>query len=251
MKTVINFLLLLVFMGFAMPYQSDAQIIKKSKNLLNKARGVLIDEAEKKAGEDQTKDEQTSSEDPSAPGQKNKGKKLSPPDVIQHLTNARPSLDSKNYSSARFDIQQALVGIELQLGQKVLDEMPKDVNGMTCDPEADELTSQGMGFVGLVIGREYANNDRNMRASIINNSVMASMYGSALTTSNSEYKAVNVQGHRGAIHFDGDNKYELGVPLGQATLFMLDCSDFTDENEVLSAAGKFNLQQMMTILGEQ
>ncbi len=256
MKTVMNFILLLVLLGICMPSQSHAQIVKKSRTLLNKAKDILTDEAEKDVKEGQTNEGQTSPENQpnSSPG--TKGKKLSPPDVPKHLTDARPYLEAKNFSAARFEIQQALLGVELQLGQKVLDDMPKDVNGMAYEPDSDELSSQGMGFAGLVIGRQYSGKNRSMHAALVNNSLMITMYNSVLSSSNysssdGEYKAVNVQGKRGAIKFDGSNTYELGVPLGQNSLFMLNCSDFADENEVLAAAAKFNLQQMMTLLGEQ
>jgi hypothetical protein len=255
MKAILNFFLLIALLSTCIPTQSDAQIIRKPK-ILKKAQDILLNQAEDQMKKEQGNNEQTSEQGNAPTGQKTKGKKLSPPDVRQHLSNSRPYVDAKNYSSARFEIQQALVGVELQLGQKVLDDMPKEVNGMNYNPEEDELASQGAGFIGLAIGREYSGKDRTLHAAIVNNSIMLNMYNSYLSSSNyatadGEYKAVNVQGQRGAIKFDGDNTYELGVPMGQNTLFMLNCTNFADENEVIAAANKFNLEQMKTTLGEQ
>jgi hypothetical protein len=230
----------------------EAQIkIRKPKVNLKKEGGKVLD---KVFGNDE---EETSSDESSTmSGNPQKGKKLTPPDVNEHLDNAVASLNNQQFSTTRYEIQQALLGIELEIGYEVLELLPKEVNGMAYEPENDQVVSNGAGFVGLAIGRDYPGNNKSLSAGVFNNSTLMAFYSGLLTNSNyssnqGDHKAVTVQGFRGAITFDGNSKYELGIPIGQETLFLLTCNGFADENEVLDAANRYPLEKIKDLLGEQ
>lgn len=247
--------LLLSFLILAFsPAPGHAQFDKlKRSKIFKKAKEILNDEADD-AVEEAIGVEEAEESDPSR--SQRKGKKLSPPKVNDHLSNAYASLDAREYSAIRYEIRQALLGVELELGQQVLDHLPTTVSGLQWEQDQDQLYSQGIGFVGLAIGRSYDDGDRELEASILNNSALYSMYNGYLTNANygsaeGEYKQVNIQGQRGALTFDGNNGYELGIPLGQESLFLLKCTNFPDEEAVTQAALEFDLEGIMEILGEQ
>ncbi|NJO01437.1 MAG: hypothetical protein HC880_06870 [Bacteroidia bacterium] len=190
---------------------------------------------------------------PSAPA---KGKKLTPPDVNQHLGSANSALQASQYSQSRYEIKQALMGVELEIGHEILKSLPTTVDGLNYQPENDQVYSSGAGFMGLVIGRDYGNNNKQCSAIISNNSLYVGAYGAFLGNSgysgqNGEAKSVMVQGNRAWITFDQDSTYELIVPIGQTTVFVLKCEGFADENTVTNAANAFDLTKIKALLGEQ
>jgi hypothetical protein len=252
MKALCKMLALLMVFSIATPTSSSAQIFQKLKK---KAKEMILGEDEK---------EESTVDTPSSPrnsnGKKVKGKKLAPPDVQTLLSNASTSLDAKNYSALRYEIKQAMVGVELEIGYQILESMPKaiDNGNMPYIENGDEVVSTGAGFIGLAIGRQYEDDVRNINARIVNNSTMLAFYNGFLTgsTYNSssnevEHKPVTIQGMKGAIHFNGDNKYELGVPLGQSSIFLLECYNCADENVLMSNANQFDLADFKVKLGEQ
>ena len=242
--------LLVIFLTLPAYQTTQAQILKKPRiSLKKKGKKILKDIL----GDDE--EEEVPTNDPKGPNRK--GKKLSPPDVDLHINNAEDALEAGNYSLARQEARQAILGVEIQLGNQVLEAMPTQVLNMDYRPNQDELYSTGAGFVGLIIARKYQGGDQYASASIVNNSTLMTFYTSALgqgtysQTQEEGTKPVVVQGMKGLLRFDGDNQYELGIPIGQVSLFMLECNNFEDEAEVLKAANEFDLATYKSILGEQ
>ena len=242
--------LLVFLMASPVFHTAEAQILKKPRiSLKKKGKKILRDIL----GEDEDEND-SSNNDPKGPNRK--GKKLSAPDVNLHMDNAEEALDAGNYSLAREEARQAILGVEIQLGNQILEEMPTHVQGMEYEKNQDELYSTGAGFIGLLIARQFEGGKKNFSAKIVNNSTLMTFYSGAIQGNYSQgdeegQKAVVVQGMKGIIRFDGDNHYELGVPLGQTSLFLLDCYNFEDETEVMGAANEFELAKYKSILGEQ
>jgi hypothetical protein len=185
-----------------------------------------------------------------------KGKELTPPDPSEHIDNAQSALSSSNFSISRSEIRQALMAVEVALGQELLKSLPETVNGMDYLPDEDEVASVGIGFVGLLLRRAYKDGSRKMYMTISNNQTLLNQYNliianGAYVDDDGSYKTVTVQGHQGAITFDGDNQYDLGVPLGQNTVFMLECINFSDESQVMNSANDFEMDTIMKKLGDQ
>ena len=61
----------------------------------------------------------------------------------------------RQYSAVRFELRQAMLWVELEIGYKVLEMLPETVDGIAFNPEEDQVVSSGIGFVGLVINRDY------------------------------------------------------------------------------------------------
>jgi len=182
-----------------------------------------------------------------------------PPDVKGNLSEAEKSYKSKSYGQARYAIQQAMLGVELEIGQKVLATMPESVSGLNKIAESDQVTSTGYGWAGLTIQREYAKDDQELRATVANNSAMmaaVNMYlasgGYAQTTNGQQnWKQTKVKGHRAIIEYDDSTGYKLSVPLGQSSLIMWEGVNFATEQALMAAAEAFDIDGIMKMLGEK
>lgn len=238
-----------LFMLSTYPNSAQAQF-KKLKDKMKKVGKKVI------GGDDEKDKSNPNSQSGSNQNGKMQGKKLTPPDVNENLDNANAAYSNKRYSDLRFAIKEAMRGIELEIGEKILGFLPTEVAGAKYIEAEDQIISTGIGFAGLVIGRQYEGNKKNIQAQIANNSLLLANYNTILTsgsyaTNDGEYKTIMVQGFRSALRFDGDNKYSLGVPIGQSTIFVLDLTNVADENEVKSIANNFDLQKIKETLGEQ
>lgn len=182
-----------------------------------------------------------------------------PPDVNQNLADAETSYKAGSYGEARYAVQQAMVGVELEIGRKVLESMPETVSGLPKVTENDQVTSTGYGWAGLTIHREYLKDDKQLTATVANNSVWMSavnMYmangGYAQTTNGEQnWKQTKVKGYKAIIEYDESSGYKLSVPLGQTSLLVWEGINFASEQEMMAAANAFDIDGIKKMLGEQ
>jgi len=179
-----------------------------------------------------------------------------PPDVLKSITEAESAFGSKSYGAARYSLQQAIVGIEMEMGDRVIESLPKKIDGIDYVKESDKVTSTGMAFVGLTIFREYYNDDKAVDITIANNSAMlsaANLYLSnpAYTAGQENMKSVNFQGFRGVLEFSEYDGYKLTVPIGQTSVAIVKLVNMANENEAIAAAGEFNLAEIQKLLGDK
>lgn len=182
-----------------------------------------------------------------------------PPDVKQNLTDADAAFKSANYGEARYAVQQAMLGVELEIGNKVLASLPESVSGLPKDASQDQVTSTGWGWAGLTIQRVYYNNDKEIKITIGNNSVWMSavnMYlangGYAQQTGGEQnWKQIKVKGHRAVIEYDDSSGYKLSLPLGQSSIIVWEGINFANEQEMVAAVNTFDIDGIKKMLGEQ
>jgi len=252
--------LLLVVFSCLGHFDCDAQLMKKLKQKAGK--GLL-----KEIGVDEKKDKPVAEEVPDnssnntnrANNTRGSGLKLAPPDVLANISDARSSLDSKSYSQVRFSIQEAMRGVELQIGEQVLASFPEDVSGLDYFDDQDQILTSGVGFAGLNIGRNYGADDQQLEVLINNNSVMVSSINAYMTnpaymqsgqSDGTEYKRTTVQGNKALIEYSDYSGYQLSVPLGQSTLFIMKFINFESEDTVMAASDEFDLSAIKSMLGE-
>jgi hypothetical protein len=195
------------------------------------------------------------------PGNKGGGGLIStPPDVKQNLSDAESAYKTGSYGEARYSVQQAMLGVELEIGQKVLKSLPESISGLKKDEQRDQVTSTGYGWAGLTIQREYVNGeDKLFRATVANNSAWMSAVNMYLansgyaqqTNGQQNWKQTKVKGHRAVIEYDESSGYKLSVPLGQTSIIVWDAVNFATEQEVMAAANTFDIDGLMKMLGEQ
>lgn len=253
-------------------FQADGQgFVNKLKQKADQAASKAL---EKKAKEKVGITDDTDNQSPDATGSPagetpqnrnrpaNKGGgglTATPPDVKQNLSDAETSYKAGSYGEARYAVQQAMLGVEMQIGEKVLESMPESVNGLGKVAEADQVTSSGYGWAGLTIHREYLKDDKQLTTTVANNAMMmtaVNMYlanGGYSQTTNGEqnWKQTKVKDHKAIIEYDDSSGYKLSVPLGQTSLIMWEGVNFASEQEMMAAANSFDIDGIKKMLGEK
>jgi len=183
-----------------------------------------------------------------------------PPDVNQNLADAEVAYKKNAYGEARYAVQQAMLGIEMEIGNKVLKSLPENINGLDKDPQADQVTSTGYGWAGLTIQRHYNDkNDKQLRVTVANNSVWMAGVNAYLanggyaqqTNGEQNWKQTKVKGYRAIIEYSDDSGYKLSVPLGQSSLIVYEAVNYANEQEVMKSAEALDIDGIKKMLGEQ
>ena len=183
-----------------------------------------------------------------------------PPDVKQNLADAESAYKKSSYGEARYSVQQAMLGVELEIGNKILKSLPESIAGLNKDAESDQVASAGWGWAGLTIQREYKDKkDKQLTVTIANNSVWMAGVNAYLTSggyaqqTNGEqnWKQTKVKGYRAIIEYNEGSGYKLSVPLGQSSIVVYEGINFASEPDMMKAAEAVDLDSIKKELGEQ
>lgn len=265
-----KFRLLLAGCAVVFAFSADGQgLMGKLKQKANQAAEKALEKKVKeKAGIDDDQSNNTndgsssngSNSDGSGPSNKGGGGLVStPPDVNENLADAEKAFASGSYGEARYAVQQAMLGVEMEIGKEVLESLPESVSGLPKVAESDQVTSTGFGWAGLTIKREYTNDDKQLTTIITNNSAWMSsvnMYlangGYSQTTGGQQnWKQTKVKGHKAIIEYDENSGYKLSVPIGQSSLIVWEAVNYASEGEMMEAANTFDIDGIKNMLGEQ
>jgi hypothetical protein len=247
---------MLMLCGMLVYKPSEAQLLKKIKDKVNQV-------ANKTTGNNDSQTSQTGSETGNSGKPTNKGgaglTNTPPPDVNQQMADAEKSYDANKYSDARYSIQQALVGVEIQLGRELLKSLPSDVNGLPKDTTQDKVVSTQWGWANMTIQRVYTDGkDKQLTTTIGNSGLYAGLlnvyFNSAYVQADANQqnvKQTKVKDYKAIITYDDSKGYTLIVPIGQSSMIAWECINFANENEVMDAAAKFDIDGIKKKLGEQ
>jgi hypothetical protein len=239
-------------------------LLKKIKNAANNAANTVINaQGSSSQQTPQGNNEGTSGQNNSG-GRNNPSNKggqglvTTPPNVNENLSSAESAFKNASYSEARYSVQQAMLGVEMEIGQKILKSLPESVSGLKKDDKADQVTSTGWGWVGLTIFREYEQGDKQFRVTIANNNAWmqaVNLYFNSsyaqTTGGEQKWKQTKVKGYRAIIEFDENSGYKLSVPLGQTSLVVFEGVNFTTEQEIMNAASSIDIDGIKKQLGEK
>lgn len=260
-------LLFLACCTFYFPVQ--AQLMKKLKDKANAVADKVIDKkiddkAEEVTGVSNSGGGNNSGS--SSAGSKNNprnkggaGLISTPPDVKENLAQAETSFSGAKYSEARYAVQQAMLGVELQIGQAILKSLPQAIGDLKYDAAADQVTSTGWGWAGLTIYREYGKDDKQLRFSVANNAVWMqaiNLYfnngGYAQSTGGQQnWKQTKIKGLRAVIEYSEGSGYKLSAPLGQTSLLIYEGVNYANEQEFMKAAEQIDVDNIKKQLGEK
>jgi hypothetical protein len=244
------------------------KIKQKAEQTAEKVADKKIDEATGVQGNNNNNNNNNNSSGTTSSGssQRNKasnkggeGLVSTPPDVKANLDGAESSFKNEKYNEARYAIQQAMLGVEMEIGKKILADLPESIDGLKKDPSLDQVTSTGWGWVGLTIKREYIDGDRELAFTISNNSAWMQAINLYLgntgymQTSGGEqkWKQTRIQDHKAVIEYDAGSGYKLSVPLGQTSLLVYEGINFKNEQEFIKAAEAISISQIKNQLGEK
>lgn len=256
---------------------AQAQVLNKLKNKGDQKAGEAIDKLF--SGKDKKKTDQNqgqtgttgqsgtsgnsggSSKSSGNPSNNGGGGLIStPPDVKQNLTDAETSYKAASYGEARYAVQQAMLGVELEIGNQILKSLPETISGLKKIDQDDQVTSTGSGWAGLTIQRKYNDDkEKQLTVTIANNAMWMSsvnMYfssgGYAQTNGGQQnWKQTKVKGNRAIIEYDENSGYKLSVPIGQSSLIVYEGINFTTEPELMKAAEAIDIDGVKKMLGEQ
>lgn len=183
-----------------------------------------------------------------------------PPDVNQNLTEAETSYKSNSYGEARYAIQQAMLGVEMEIGHEILKSLPETISNLNKDESADQVTNTGWGWLGLTISRRYTDGaDKELQLAVANNAVYMNainMYlgnaGYSQTTGGEQnWKQTKIKGYRAVIEYDDASGYKLTVPIGQTSMVLFEGINMGTEKDMMAAAEAVDIDSIKTMLGEQ
>ncbi len=260
MKKITLFTALLT-VGLLMQKDTSAQgLLKKLKDKTNDiAAEALGKKAAEAAGVDPSTNTSTTNKSGKPANKSGEGlKNTTPPNVSQQITEAETAQAAGNFSEARYSIQQALLGIELQMGKNILKSLPATVGGLPKDTLEDKVTSTQWGWNNLTIQRIYKKDNKQFTVTVGNNQ----MYGPLMniyfagnhTQSNGQtqdFKQVKVKGNKAVIKFDKNEGYTLLVQLGQAGLITFEGVNFATEQEMMTAVNTIDIDGIKKMLGEK
>lgn len=182
-----------------------------------------------------------------------------PPDVKENLTNAETAFKGSNYGETRYAIQQAMLGVELQIGTGILKSLPMAISGIKADSAQDQVTSTGWGWAGLTIQRVYVTGDKQLTFTIANNSMWMQAVNMFLanngyaqqTNGQQNWKQTRIKGYKAVIEYNDNTGYKLSVPLGQTSLLMYEGVNFASEQDFMNAANQIDIDGIKKALGEK
>jgi hypothetical protein len=183
-----------------------------------------------------------------------------PPDVNQNLTDAEAAYKNGSFGESRYAIQQAMLGVELEIGNKILKSLPASITGLNTVAESDQVTSTGWGWAGLTIQRVYRNTaDKQLTVTIANNSMWMSAVSAYLASGGyaqqnngqQNWKQIKIKGNRAIIEYSESSGYKISVPIGQSSLIVYEGLNFANEPEITKAAETLNIDAIKKELGEQ
>lgn len=256
-KTVCLSMTLLLLMSISFQHVMSQSFIKK---IQNKAEDAAVDEIfkDKNKKQDNTADENTYGGNSATSNTKGSGLTKTEINVPKSITDAETSFDDKEFTKSRNAVRLAIQGIELEIGENILDDLPSSVNGLKIIPEEDQVTSTGIGFVGLVIQRVYRDDNQEFRVTVGNDAMMlagVNMYmasGAYATSSDDQnYKQTTLNDQQAVIEYDESSGYKLSVPLGQSTILLTEGVNFNTEEEFMGASKEINIENIKNQLGEK
>lgn len=183
-----------------------------------------------------------------------------PPDVKAQMAEAESAHAAKNYSDARYSLQQALMGVEIQLGRQILKSLPASVDALNVDTVQDVVMSTQWGWNNLSIHRVWKNStDKQLTITVGNAGVYAGLAALYFTNAGmmeannakQNFKQVRVKGNKAIIQYEDSKGYTLIVSLGQSSMIVWECINFASEQEVMDTANIFDINGIKKMLGEQ
>lgn len=185
-------------------------------------------------------------------------KNTTPPDVLQQITDADLAFNKQQYGEARFSIQQALLGVELQIGKQLLQSLPESVAGLPKDSTEDRVMSTRYGWSNLTIQRVYQKDDQQLSMLVGNNAMYAGMldmyFGFAATQSNGETqntKQIRIKNNKAIIQFDARDGYTVLMQLGTSGMVTWKGINFATEKDMMDAVQQFDIDAIKKTMGEQ
>ncbi len=257
------FLIVLVLSMLSLSLHAQRTILRKLQEKTEEkiVREILGEEEKSEETPENTSPDENnqSRESENVSNRRGGGLNQEAPDVLANISQAKDNFDAANYRQAKTSVRNALWGVELEIGKKVLEDLPASVEGLEKIDGEDKVSTAGAGFVGLVIERVYrGDDDQQVKATIGNDSALLGLAGYYMadgiymqSTDQTDQKQIQFQNHNAVIRYDDYDGYTLSVPFGQSSVVVINAVNFDTESQFIAAANNFNISKIKTQLGEQ
>jgi hypothetical protein len=187
-------------------------------------------------------------------------KNTAPPDVEQNINSAEKATGTADYSSARFALQQAMTGVEIELGRQLLKSLPATVDGLAKDTTQNLVQSLQYGWANLTIQTVYSDGkNKQFKITIGNMPAYSAAIGMYFNNQymmqnnggDQKVKQIMVKGNKAIIQFDQSTGYQVFMQLGQSSMIAWECVNFATEDEVMGAVNSFDVDGIKKMMGEQ
>lgn len=148
-------------------------------------------------------------------------------EVASDLGEARSSYTAGDLENTRFELQQALNGINQTIGNEILIQLPVTLGDMNAVEGSDNVTGSGSGFAGLFVSREYQGENTSATFQIISDSPMLVGVNSLLSMSvflaaDPNQKRIKIDGYKALMTRSEDEeglvKYDVNMPFGDSMM---------------------------------
>jgi hypothetical protein len=230
------------------------------RRIQEKAEQKVVDEIFKDTEKNETPQNRIENEEtPSGQRRRGGGLNQEKPDVAKSIQEANAAFSANKYTEAKNAVKRALWGVELEIGQNILNTLPVAVQDLQYENTQDRVSSSGIGFMGLIIERNYRNsNDVELQTTIGNDSAILGLSGFYLnegmyiqSTDQTNQKQIQFKDHKAVIRFEEYEGYTLSVPLGQTSIFVAKGINFDTENQFMTAVNNFDINTIKKELGEK
>ncbi|MDF3077139.1 MAG: hypothetical protein K0S09_1028 [Sphingobacteriaceae bacterium] len=239
---------------------ADKAIDKKTDELLNGKKNTSGSGSDSQGGDYQSGMGMPSATDGNYSGIRNKGGAglvSTPPDVLKNLDESEKAFNSNTLGEARLSLQQAMLGVEMQIGKDLLAKLPNQIDGLDSDKDQEKVVSSGWGWQGLALTKVYQKNDKALTINIVNSNSIAAAYntflgGNAYAAQNTpNMKQVKVKNKRAILEYSDNDGYKLSVPLGQSTIVLVQGVNYANEQDLMNATNAIDLDMIKKSLDEK
>jgi len=269
MKTLFYTLLIMLCLN-GLQAQAQSKWLKKAKEKLEKKGDKAIDgflggkkkgsKNDGNSGSNQNTGNGNASGDTglgNRSGKPGKRGENTPPPINQSISDAQSALSGKDYAETRYAIQQALWGVEYELGKDVLASFPTKLNDADYIASEDFIGSMGFGFEGFSIRRKYQDPNSRVETYVsVTRDAAYEEYSLILSNprlynnSDQDYKVVKINDFKAVIEYTSSG-YEVGIPFGQSSVFQLEAYNYENEDDVINAVSQFDISKIKELLKEQ
>lgn len=243
-------------------------LLKKIKDKAQQATDKILDKKVDDATGGSNKNSNGTATDMSSIGRSGKpvnktgeGLVSTPPNVNDNLASAEAAYKKGSYGDAKYSLRQAMLGVQMEIGKKILAGLPATISGLKKDTTSDQVTSSGwgMGWSGLTIQRDYKQDDKQLSFTIANNAAWMQAVNLYFTNSgymqtsggDQNWKQTKVQDEKAIIEFNPGSGYKLSVPVGQTSLLIYEGINFANEQDFMTAVNQINISAIKKQLGEK
>ena len=173
-------------------------------------------------------------------------------DFNKGLADARAAYTAGKLDDSRFAMQQMLQELDIITGKEIMKVLPAKMQDQNMNTASDNVSGSSS-FVGVVVHRDYGQENKKVDVEIISNSPMITSINALLAMpligNMGDNKVIKVGGYKALVQKSSNGSsfdYDIQLPLN-ATLITLKAPGYTQE-QVVQMAGSLPIAQIAKIV---